>query len=127
MLNENCIKSILLYLQDNLVPNHRGKIIGIHARNIYPNFEHLFNLQEFNYAIVYLVENGFITKTNPEHKNRSADAGKINGITPAGYQLLSLMKDDTLWGKLKKKLTLEKIFDLLSAGINAAQLLQNFL
>ncbi len=127
MLNEKCVKAIMLYLEKNLVPNRRGKIPGIHARNIYPDFEHSFDRNDFNYTIVYLVDNGFITKTNPEHKNRTADAGKINGITPAGYQLLSLIKDDTLWGKLGKKLTLENILDLLSTGFNAAQLLQNFL
>ncbi len=116
MLNEACVRAIMLYLDKNLIPNSRGKIIGIHARNIYPMFEHSFDQKEFNYTVVYLVDNGFITKTNPSHKNRSADAGKINGITEKGYKYLDYVRDDTLWNKFQKQLSLENVLNAISLG-----------
>ena len=127
MLNESCIKSVMQYLDKNLVPKRNGKMFGINARRVAGDLSESFSAIDVFQAVSCLVQSGMLTRANPEHPHVAPAVFKINGITPAGYQFLSLLEDDTLWGKLKKTLPLEKILNLLSSGINAAQLLQNFL
>ena len=127
MLNESCIKTVMFYLNDHLKYKRNGKVFPIKARTIIDELSATYSADEILQAISYLVQMGLISRTNQENKNVAPGVFNINGITPAGYQFLSLAKNDTLWEKLREKLTLEKIFDLISTGINAAQLLQNFL
>ena len=102
MLNESCIKSVMQYLDKNLVPKRNGKMFGINARRIAGDLSESFSAIDVFQAVSCLVQSGMLTRANPEHPHVAPAVFKINGITPAGYQFLSLLEDDTLWGKLKK-------------------------
>lgn len=127
MLNEECLCAVMRCLEKNLVPDSRGKISGIKSRIIVAELENKFPSGVVNQSIGVLFELGFIKKTNPEHIGQKPAVYKINGITPKGNEFLRLMQDDTLWEKIQKKLSVEKILDSLSLGTTAAQLIQNLL
>lgn len=122
MLNENCINDIMLYLESNLTRKPSGKFRGIKSRIIMENLPNEYSLDDFYTSLSYLVEIKLLTRTNPQ-TDASVRAYKINGITAKGQDYLNLIHDDTLFHKVRKALTFEKIMQAISTGVSVSGLL----
>lgn len=123
MYNDSCMQAIMRYLENNLIPDSRGKIAGIKARHIAEALEESFPSGVVYLSLEQLYSLKFIKKTNPESVQR-ANVYKINGITPAGYEYLSFIKNDTFSNKLKSHFSLENILNSFSLGKTVWELLQ---
>lgn len=90
-LNANCIRDIMLHLEDNL---EYGQDISILKSNLnYPSEELLYTCQK-------LVDSNLIVG-----KRNVLGDFKIEDITIQGHTFISKLKDDKLWKKVLSKVS----------------------
>lgn len=127
MLNESCIREIMLYLDENLKQKKNGKYYKIQVRSLLNNYSFSnFSEKEVYSSITVLLEKKLITKTNPQN-HTSPRATCINGITTAGYYYIASVAERNLWEKHKDKLTIDNIFSAINTGISITSFLGSLL
>ena len=95
-LNPDCIRDILLTLEDVTKPNSL-----IFSTNLY-NDERLskYSVDEFTYHLQQLIWSGYIKVPN---KYKSLDNEFIvNDLSPEGHAFISNIRENTNWNKVKK-------------------------
>lgn len=121
MLNFDCVRDLLVYLDENLEFKDNGKTIGIKMNNVLENDPlNKYSRTEISLAIEYLLGKDLIVKTNPDSP-QSPMTVKVSKITPLGYEFLKTFKDNTVWNKLKKTsgdLAKFTIRELIALGIS---------
>lgn len=94
-LNQDCIRDLLLYLEENLNYNVRISVTNLNLNNY--SFDDLF------YTTEKLIEAGFI---NCSTFNSIGSHDYIfKSITYLGHQYLDTIRDDGIWKETKKKLS----------------------
>lgn len=117
-LDQEAVRALMLYLEDHLEIDERGRGTYIRIKDI-ANEELLpFPQKDIFLAAFYLKEKRLIhvrqEKSVPGAPkiNLTPHAYKVDGISAAGYDYLSSIRDETIWKKLK-----EKFSDITSASI----------
>lgn len=95
-LNEDCIRDLLLYLEDMLDYDNPTKIYSLELKE--------YTTEELTYTAERLLEGGLINcSVNP------LDGGMpyivVNSITYAGHQFLDNIRDNKVWKKTKEILS----------------------
>ena len=104
VLNHDCVRSLLLWLETNQSVGPTGKPDSVMMRNIYGQFPD-FSPAELNLAATYLVQKKLISlRSGMTVENAAPRAYVISGITAAGYDYLAAVKDDSVWKKIKEKI-----------------------
>lgn len=104
VLNHDCVRSLLLWLEANQTVSSAGKPDVVMLRKIYGQFSD-FSPEELNLAASYLVQKRLISlRSGMTTENASPRAYVISGITAAGYDYLAAVKDDSVWKKIKEKI-----------------------
>lgn len=129
-LNHDCIRSILLFLEDfkYIVPNEEGipSFRSVQIEQIYEAFPN-HSKEDIFYSISNLGQAGFI-----EHSVTYLDGAvyycSISYITFAGHQYLESIKNETIWNRIKSTLSERSLgmsFDLIQTV--ASSLIQSVL
>ena len=112
ILNYDCIRSILLFIEENIgykdsnedVPSIHEDISYISIlKNEY--FDKYKNREELSKAMEELIsENFIICKSGPKY-NSDGDLvyARISGLTWSGHELLDNIRNDTVWNAVKEK------------------------
>ena len=100
-LNMDCVRDLLLFLEENQRYYSDGRIVSIKMKNVLHemmktcSYEHLFE------AAKYLgLQKLVIYEKNWETKSPRWFVCK--GITPKGHALIAAMKDENIWNRAKK-------------------------
>lgn len=94
-LNHNCIRDMLLYLEDNLYDK------PLKIRSIASNFEKDYTLDEIVYTFQKLQEAKFITTT---YESECSKHSHIKSITWKGHNFLDNIRDTKVISLAKKAL-----------------------
>lgn len=118
-LNFDCVRDIMLYLEDELVLDEGGDVIPLRPEQV-ARSEALSSYQysEVLYCIRQLFASGALEAGVP---NITQDIGDIMDITPTGHQFIKAIRDNTIWNKLREnaiQLGLAGIPKLISLAIS---------
>lgn len=92
-LNHDCVRDMLLYLEDNLYDK------PLKIRSIASNFEKDYTLDEIIYTFQKLQEEKYITTT---HESECSKHSNIKSITWKGHNLLDNIRDTKVLSIAKK-------------------------
>lgn len=108
MLNQECVRDILLFVDSNQTFRADGVPVPVKFKCFCEDSEmsQKYSMPEMNTAVVYLCQKGFLTSDDVIGKTRHIH---IQRITAKGYDYLQVIKDDSLWKKLCAKFG-EKFF-----------------
>lgn len=98
-LNPECIRAVMLYLEENLAMNSDLEINEISVFDLPGKIN--FSIEEIANTLLVLDDAGFIVC----YRNDGDDAIvalDVYRITYAGYQFLENVRSDTVWKKVKK-------------------------
>ena len=98
-LNPECIRSIMLYLEENLTINPNLKINEISIFDLHGKIK--FPIEEITNTLLVLDDAGFIVCYWDEGDG-AITALDVYRITYAGYQFLESVRPDTVWEKVQK-------------------------
>lgn len=110
-LNEDTVRSLLLYLEENMRYREKGKVVPIKMKHIRHQMED-YSYEEIYEAAKYLVGKGLATVADGRI---AASQYVFNGITPKGHEFIKAMREDTVWKRAKEATPL-----LLTKGIECA-------
>lgn len=100
-LNHDCVRNLLIYLENNLEVKENGLHRGIKLRDIAEAEEFCeFSREEIFYSADKLVEASFITIAR---KDVSPKVMIIKDITWKGHDYLDSIRDPKVWGEVKDR------------------------
>lgn len=98
-LNPDCIRLVLLYLEENLTMNSNGITNSISYSDI--SLED-FSKEEIIYTLIKLDEADFIN-IYISYANNALYALLVNSITYDGHMFLENIRNNSIWDKTKEK------------------------
>ena len=100
-LNQDCIRDLLLYLEETLTLSSTLDI------DCYSNksFISKYNIDDLRYATMKLVEGNFINADIQTFVDIDTPYISINSITYNGHKLLDNIRDNKVWAKTKTALS----------------------
>lgn len=96
-LNYDCVREVLLYIEENL---EYGKIIDSDDIEL-KSFEYA----DIQYTIALLSESGYIKAIKIQTLSSLVPTFHISSMTMQGHELLDNIRDNTVWKKIKKKIS----------------------
>lgn len=96
-LNYDCVREVLLYIEETL---EYGKIIDSDDIEL-KSFEYT----DIQYTIALLSESGYIKAIKIQTLSSSVPTFHISSMTMQGHELLDNIRDNTVWNKIKKKIS----------------------
>lgn len=96
-LNPDCIRAVLLHLEENQLMDDKGVICKIISSDL-PDTLPSYTSADVIYTVKQLDEYGFISTRQFDTYNYMA---AILDITPQGHEFLKDIHDDTTWNKTK--------------------------
>lgn len=93
--NEDCIRSIMIYLEENLTPSK--KIKGMDLYSVLP----IYSKEDIDESITIILERKLVEKKNED--KCSPRATNFARITDKGHDYLDVVRNDTIWNSLKEK------------------------
>jgi hypothetical protein len=100
-LNHDCIRDLLLFLENNLTINSFGEHNEIQIKYITAKEElEKYSKEDIYYSSIKLVEAEFL---NALYKNALADDLIITDITWNGHDYINSIRDPKVWSKIKEK------------------------
>lgn len=98
-LNLDCIRDVLLYLEENLKIEN-GVFTSIDLTTLQKNVTN-YSREDVFYSVYNLCQIGFIEGRFSDVGNMRMRICEIENITYAGHRFLSTVKPDTIWNKTK--------------------------
>lgn len=104
VLNNECVRALILWLEENQTVKPNGKPDVIMLHKIYSCFPD-FSAADVNTAATYLVQKKLISlREGQTALNAAPRAYAVTGITAIGYDYIAAVKDDSLWKKIKDRI-----------------------
>ena len=102
MLNQECIRDILIFIDKNQKHDSSGRPIPFKFSSFCSDetMKEKYDLAEMNAAIRYLVGKQMLESEDIDSRTPRIH---ISQITAKGYDYLQVVCDDTLWKKLKSR------------------------
>nr|DAF01605.1 MAG TPA: Flagellin, PadR, transcription factor, DNA.8A [Caudoviricetes sp.] len=116
-LNHDCVRSLLLYLEDDLTINSLIDLSDVELNG--------FSDDEILYVGIKLAEASFITASIREHRMGDSPSVLVSQITWAGHKFLDTIRDDTVWGHTKGLLSKFTSTSITFVSNIASQVLTN--
>lgn len=107
-LNPDCMRAVLLTVESS----DFGK--SIDQNYIYNQLDDEYSHEDILYSLIKLKEAGFINGRVKSYDNWKNTVVFITDITYEGHQFLSNIRSNTIWEKVKEKLTDKSIDSALS-------------
>lgn len=102
-LNYDCIRDILIFIQDNQKYNEQtGRLEQFFSNKLSENESLTANYEkdQIKYCIEKMCDNDFLAYEPPKYVRDSTYV--INNITYTGHQYLDSIKDKSIWEKTKE-------------------------
>lgn len=99
-LNHDCIRTLLIYLEENLEAKENGLPRGLKLGHIEDESLTAFSQEDIYYSAKKLVEAKYIEVMNKEVAPRVM---MINEITWDGHQYLDSIRDPKVWREIKNR------------------------
>jgi len=115
-LNHDCVRNMLLYLEDNLYDK------PLKIRSIASNFEKDYTLDEIVYTFQKLQEAQFITTT---YESECSKHSHIKSITWKGHNFLDNLRDPVVLKKAKNILSSVKSFSVEVLSSTCAKVIED--
>lgn len=96
-LNHDCVRDVLLYVEENANYNVRISTNSIKLKN--------YTIEEIVYAIEKLSEADFLNVTSISTMGRQVPGYIVKSITYKGHEFLDNVKDNGVWSDTKKQLS----------------------
>lgn len=116
-LNHDCVRSLLLFLEETLSMN---KPLDLRTVELVG-----FDNDETVYAAMKLVEAGFLAGTVREYGMGDPPLVVVSQITWEGHKFLDTIRDNNVWGKTKKVLSKVSSASLSFTATVASQILSS--
>lgn len=102
MLNQECVRDILLFIENNQTFHSDGVPQTFKFKSFCedPEMSQKYTMADMNTAVVYLCQKSFLESVNFIAKTKHI---QIKRITAKGYDYLQVIKDSSLWKKLCAK------------------------
>lgn len=120
-LNIDCVRDVLLYLEENITMDNNNRIIPVSFKTVKTVLQNKYEENDIIYAISKLLDTryiiGYIDKTNGRYKI----TGSINDITWEGHEFLNSIRPQTIWEATKEnasKLGISSIRGIASLANN---------
>lgn len=94
-LNNDCVRDLLIYLEDNLNYHERLYVHEIKLKSYSPN--------EVSYTVERLKEAGFLNVFGGIYSQYNLPLS-IDSITYQGHQFLDSIRDENIWADAKNKI-----------------------
>lgn len=108
-LNPDCMRKILIYIEDNIKysKDNRGRMQcnSFGLPNLY-NADELskFSQEDIHYVTLQLFLENYITGYRiPQESNTMIDTCKITGLTMKGHNLLDNIRENPIWTETKNR------------------------
>lgn len=98
-LNPDCIRDVLLYLEENLTISNR--VFNPITLSTLQNSLSKYSKEDVFYSVYNLRQIGFIEGRFNDVSNMKMQFCDIENITYAGHQFLATVKPETIWNKTK--------------------------
>lgn len=127
-LNPDCIRDLMLTLEEITCINvgSRYTFRGVNCESLAHKFLNAYEESEIAYTPIQLSESGYIEMPfKCDNKIRVVEMGNILYVTPKGHELISNMKAEGNWDKIKKILAPMggvslAVIEAISSGITGA-------
>lgn len=122
-LNQDCIRDLMLYLEDNLTLSNSIEI------NCYTNksFLEKYSVDDLRYTVLRLVEAGYLNVTINQFIDTSIPYIDIKSITFSGHKFLDTIRDDKVWTKTKSILSSFKSVSIELVSETAAKVITSLI
>lgn len=114
-LNHDCVRDVLLYVEENANYNLRISTNSIKLND--------YSIEEIVYSIEKLSEADFLNVTNVSTMGRQIPGYIVQSITYQGHEFLDNIKDNNVWSDTKKQLSKFSSTSLSIISSVAAQVL----
>jgi len=109
-LNPNCIRAVLLYVEENAKFTTRADSIKKPTNIVFHDLYNSPELKKFSeddvyYSVLKLFEGQYISGTLQLRGNVTIMYCDIDGITLEGHDLLDNIRDNSVWNKTKESLS----------------------
>jgi len=103
-LTPDCVRDILLYLENNLVIVNSNEFSEISLNQIQEALSEKYTEEDVMYNVYQLHQAHFISGKIYNHGSYILSLCIINEITFAGHQFLETIRPETIWQKTKTSL-----------------------
>lgn len=100
-LNPDCIRDVLIYLEENLYIDENHQFSYITLNQLYQDLPK-YNNEDIFYSIYNLYTIEYIEGFIKNHGNTVMDICEIQNITWDGHQFLNTVRPQTVWDATKK-------------------------
>ncbi|MBD8946247.1 MAG: DUF2513 domain-containing protein [Clostridiales bacterium] len=117
-LNHDCVRALLLYLEENLTLNAKINFLNIRIDG--------FDSDTIIYTTMKLTEAGYI-ESRIRTDTTETVFGNISGITWEGHKFLDTIRDNQVWSQTKKILSKVSSSSISFVSTIASQVLTNLI
>lgn len=118
-LNHDCIRDILLFVEENVNYNQYADFSAVELKN--------YSRDEIIYSADKLLEAGFIDGNKISSLGATLPSIRITSITWTGHQFLDNIRDESIWKSTKSVLSHFSSVSLSMVGNVASQVLSAFI
>ena len=102
-LNMDCVRDMMLYLETHQTFTSRGRVNLIKMKHVYPSLEK--HTREDCYQSAHYIFHSRLVTSSVDCNRVSPKFYVFAGFTQEGYQFLKAVHDDTIWAKIKSRLS----------------------
>lgn len=102
-LNYDCIRSVLFALEEHIDIDDDLRIVYVSVESLFEQLPKYEN-KDILYTVEKLTEAGYI-KSSIQYAGRMFNDGVIEGITYRGHEFLESIRDNKIWGNVKRALS----------------------
>ena len=118
-LNHNCVRMLLLFLEDNLSLTNQAVLNGVVIDK--------YTSDEIVYAGIKLSEAGYIDAHINQYAYGDTPKVVVEQITWEGHKFLDNIRDDTVWGHTMKVVSKFSLTSIAFVSNIASQVLTNLI
>lgn len=112
-LNIDCVRDLLLYLEENMRYREKGRVVTIKMKHIRHQMEGC-SYEDLFEAAKYLCDKKLVTVVGGT-TGKAPTHYVFDSITPKGHEFIQAMRDDTVWNRAKAATP-----SLLAKGLDCA-------
>lgn len=103
VINHDCVRDLMLWLEDNQSMTSKGKTNYIKMKRVYPLLCEKYTMDDLHTAAAYIFEKKLVT-SDSDITGKTPHWYVFAGFTTMGQDYLRAVRDNTIWAKIKSLL-----------------------